>query len=100
MILRIDNYRSFVVDIDECRQDTKLCPSPGNCVNTLGSYRCLCPKHYKLDTTGNRCVDPKQTKHRPNECFGPDCDNFDIGKNNNNNNNNNGCHDNQVQTIY
>lgn len=84
-------------DIDECRQDPNACPPPGSCVNTLGSYRCLCPKPYKLDGTGARCVDPKQqSKNHQNECFGPDCD--DVS-NNNNNNNNRGCHDRQVVHV-
>lgn len=64
----------------------------------------MCPKQYKLDSTGTRCVDPKQlqSKNQQNECFGLDCNqNNGPGNNNNNNNyNNNGCHDQQVTSIY
>lgn len=109
----IQLFRSLI-DIDECRQEPNLCPSPGNCVNTLGSYRCMCPKQYKLDSTGTRCVDPKQlqSKNQQNECFGLDCNQNGPGNNNNNNNNNynnnnnnynnnnNGCHDQQVPSTY
>ncbi|XP_025412034.1 fibrillin-2-like isoform X2 [Sipha flava] len=81
------------LDIDECRLDPNVCHAPSSCVNTLGSFRCACPRHYKLDSTGTRCVDPKQqSKNHQFDCIGPDCDNIN---NNNNNNNNNGCHDRQ-----
>lgn len=84
----------YFTDIDECRQDPNVCPPPGNCFNTLGSYRCLCPKPYKLDSTGARCVDPKQSKIHQNECFGPDCENLFNNNNNYNNNNYNNNYNN------
>lgn len=42
-------------DIDECSQGI-ICPLPGTCVNTLGSYRCSCPRGFKLDAAGTQCV--------------------------------------------
>lgn len=34
-----------------------LCPSPGTCKNTDGSFKCVCPRGYQLDNTGTFCVD-------------------------------------------
>ena len=55
-----------ISDIDECGQDG-VCPPPGTCINTLGSYRCLCPKGHKLDPTGTYCVNLA-------ECPGGNCE--------------------------
>lgn len=52
---RILSIFSFA-DIDECVNQDGACPPPGTCINTLGSYRCMCPKGYKLDLTGTYCV--------------------------------------------
>ena len=34
-----------------------LCPSPGTCKNTDGSFKCVCPRGFQLDNTGTFCVD-------------------------------------------
>ena len=34
-----------------------LCPRPGNCKNTHGSFKCVCPRGYKLDQSGTFCED-------------------------------------------
>ncbi|XP_037292481.1 fibrillin-2 isoform X3 [Manduca sexta] len=44
------------VDINECLEEG-LCPTPGKCVNLLGSYRCVCPRGFRLDLEGTRCLD-------------------------------------------
>ena len=33
-----------VADIDECRTGNHRCISDSNCLNTIGSYECFCPK--------------------------------------------------------
>ena len=36
-------YMGFA-DIDECKTDNHTCISEQNCVNTIGSHTCFCPK--------------------------------------------------------
>ncbi len=42
-------------DINECIVKPGVCIN-GRCINTDGSYRCVCPPGYTLDSTDNRCV--------------------------------------------
>jgi len=45
------------VDLDECRLMPSACQS-GRCINTLGSYRCLCNPGYQVDPTQeSQCID-------------------------------------------
>ncbi len=39
-----------------------LCPPPGTCQNTRGSFRCVCPRGYRLDATGTFCVDADECR--------------------------------------
>ena len=40
--------RHFLQDIDECAaMGDELC-SDGQCVNTMGSYRCICDRGFKV----------------------------------------------------
>lgn len=48
-------WRSGFSDIDECKAIPDLCRN-GICVNTLGSYRCICNKGYKTDNGGTTCM--------------------------------------------
>uniref|UniRef100_A0A8C4IV11 Hemicentin-2 n=1 Tax=Dicentrarchus labrax TaxID=13489 RepID=A0A8C4IV11_DICLA len=43
-----------VSDVDEC-QESALSPCQHQCLNTLGSYRCICHQGYQL--SGHRCID-------------------------------------------
>lgn len=45
--------RSSCVDVDECQTSTVLCSH--TCINTPGSYRCLCHPNYVLDPDGRTC---------------------------------------------
>ncbi|XP_054288254.1 fibrillin-2-like [Macrosteles quadrilineatus] len=54
-------------DIDECQTIPDLCRN-GRCINTLGSYRCLCNKGYKPDHTGKHCRDVNECDQKPSPC--------------------------------
>ena len=46
------------VDLDECRLMPDACQN-GRCINTLGSYRCLCDRGYQVDVARreSQCAD-------------------------------------------
>lgn len=44
------------VDINECAEQPTLCGPAGTCQNVPGSYRCVCPRGYRTDSTGTRCI--------------------------------------------
>ena len=50
-------YGDRCLDLDECVEQQGLCPAPGTCKNTEGSFRCVCPRGYKLDQSGTFCID-------------------------------------------
>ncbi len=56
-------------DIDECRTLPNLCEN-GQCINTLGSYRCICDRGFKPDIkSGNtKCNDVDECLQRPGPC--------------------------------
>lgn len=53
--LPTSNHYIHLVDIDECNTMPDLCIN-GRCVNTIGSYRCICNKGYKHNPNGTKCV--------------------------------------------
>lgn len=54
-------------DIDECSSMPTACEN-GRCLNTMGSYRCVCDKGYKTDQSGKRCVDVDECQQKPKVC--------------------------------
>ncbi|XP_041363896.1 fibrillin-2-like [Gigantopelta aegis] len=54
-------------DIDECLSMPDACEH-GRCLNTMGSYRCVCDKGYKTDISGKRCVDVDECRQTPKPC--------------------------------
>lgn len=46
----------YFIDINEC-DEPGVCPKPGRCVNILGSFKCICPRGFKLDSSGTYCFD-------------------------------------------
>ena len=38
---------SFKLDIDECNEGTNLCDINAKCINTNGSYECICNSGYE-----------------------------------------------------
>ncbi|PVD20223.1 hypothetical protein C0Q70_20719 [Pomacea canaliculata] len=54
-------------DIDECSSMPGACEN-GRCLNTMGSYRCVCNKGYKTDQSGKRCIDADECEQTPKVC--------------------------------
>ena len=44
---------SSFLDVDECRQ-FGMCKN-GKCVNTKGSFKCICDRGYDVDEKGKAC---------------------------------------------
>ncbi|XP_018618781.2 fibrillin-1-like [Scleropages formosus] len=60
-------YTTDGQDIDECRVMGNLCRN-GQCVNTLGSYKCICKLGYTADITQTTCVDVDECSQAPKPC--------------------------------
>lgn len=57
MLYRYINFMllfSFI-DINECEVFPGVCKN-GECVNTMGSFKCQCPNGMTLDATGRICL--------------------------------------------
>ena len=56
-------------DIDECKTLPGLCAN-GQCVNTMGSYRCICNRGFRADPTqgGKKCLDVDECRKIPSPC--------------------------------
>ncbi|XP_038076023.1 fibrillin-2-like isoform X5 [Patiria miniata] len=59
-------------DIDECMIFSFLCGG-GRCVNTLGSYVCVCPLGYTLDEDTRSCRDINECELSPYICGAGTC---------------------------
>lgn len=53
----------FPLDRNECIENPGIC-NPGQCIDTLGSYRCHCPNGFKTTRDQSMCVG-KQRCRRP-----------------------------------
>lgn len=42
--------------MNECDENPNYCQVGGQCVNTVGSYRCLCNKGYEVGNGGSHCI--------------------------------------------
>ncbi|XP_066038029.1 fibrillin-2 isoform X1 [Chamaea fasciata] len=54
-------------DIDECKVLPNLCRN-GQCINTMGSFRCFCKGGYTNDITGTSCNDLDECSQSPRPC--------------------------------
>lgn len=46
----------FVLDVDECASGNGMLCRNGQCVNTIGSFQCLCNDGYEVALDGRTCV--------------------------------------------
>ncbi|KPP64202.1 fibrillin-1-like, partial [Scleropages formosus] len=60
-------YTTDGKDIDECRVMGNLCRN-GRCVNSLGSYVCVCKPGYTTDITATTCIDVDECAQAPKPC--------------------------------
>lgn len=44
------------LDVNECDDNPNYCQVGGQCVNTPGSYRCLCKEGYEVGNGGSHCI--------------------------------------------
>lgn len=65
---RFDVTSNSCVDIDECRENRKICQF--KCRNSPGSYRCLCRKGFKLAANNKTCEDINECAHKGRELCG------------------------------
>ena len=49
-----------ILDINECSMGNGGCSH--DCVNTVGSYECVCPGGYRMEHEGSTCVDPGECR--------------------------------------
>ncbi|XP_004949436.2 fibrillin-2 isoform X2 [Gallus gallus] len=54
-------------DIDECKVMPNLCRH-GQCINTMGSFRCFCKVGYTTDISSTSCVDLDECSQSPKPC--------------------------------
>uniref|UniRef100_A0A8C1IP79 Fibrillin 1 n=1 Tax=Cyprinus carpio TaxID=7962 RepID=A0A8C1IP79_CYPCA len=60
-------YTTDGQDIDECKVMGNLCKN-GQCLNTLGSFSCVCKPGYTTDIRGTQCVDVDECVQAPKPC--------------------------------
>ncbi|XP_070576452.1 latent-transforming growth factor beta-binding protein 1-like [Ptychodera flava] len=69
---QVTSVQGQKLEIDECETIAGLCKN-GRCLNTIGSFRCLCNVGYKPNRQGNRCVDDNECDGIPAPCSNGDC---------------------------
>lgn len=45
-----------IADVDECEDGTHMCRYSQVCENTIGGYRCSCPRGYRSQGVGRPCL--------------------------------------------
>ncbi|XP_058513644.1 fibrillin-3 [Ochotona princeps] len=54
-------------DVDECQVLPRLCPH-GECINSIGSFRCYCQAGYAPDASATTCQDVDECSQAPAPC--------------------------------
>ena len=76
-MLKLVNCISILTDIDECEAIPALCEG-GQCVNTIGSFRCNCPPGQERDEETNECREADECQQE-GICENGQCVNTDNG---------------------
>lgn len=64
------------VDVNECKEIEDACSSNEECVNTMGSYTCVCRTGFRRDNLTRACVDINECQLQENDCLPTQrCDN-------------------------
>ncbi|XP_016101547.1 fibrillin-2b [Sinocyclocheilus grahami] len=63
--------------IDECSVHASQVCRNGQCINSMGSFRCLCLDGYNLTPDGKNCVDINECVTLPGACQPGTCQNLD-----------------------
>ncbi|KAG2469773.1 HMCN2 protein, partial [Polypterus senegalus] len=56
------------VDIDECKDGSHHCRYNQVCENSIGGYRCTCPRGYRSQGVGRPCLDIDECQQLPKPC--------------------------------
>ena len=76
-IVSKSKHFSFPTDIDECEAIPALCEG-GQCVNTVGSFKCECPAGQERDEETNECKEADECQQE-GVCDNGQCVNTDNG---------------------
>ncbi|CAJ0967004.1 unnamed protein product, partial [Ranitomeya imitator] len=71
----LDTGERAAVDIDECLQNGRICNN-GRCVNTDGSFHCVCNAGFQVSPDGKNCQDMDECSVK-NMCLNGMCINED-----------------------
>lgn len=55
-------------DVDECENGENKCKYSQLCVNTNGTYNCICPEGFVQKGFGNKCLDINECSKKVHEC--------------------------------
>uniref|UniRef100_A0A671QWH7 Latent-transforming growth factor beta-binding protein 1 n=1 Tax=Sinocyclocheilus anshuiensis TaxID=1608454 RepID=A0A671QWH7_9TELE len=68
------SQKKSMINLNECLLTPRPC-SVGQCQNTAGSFRCVCPSGYQTNSQQTLCVDLDECRQVPNPCVNGRCDN-------------------------
>ena len=55
-------------DVDECENGENHCKYSQLCVNSMGTYSCICPEGFVQKGFGNKCLDINECTKKTHEC--------------------------------
>lgn len=63
-----DEVQGSCQDVDECDNGENTCKYSQLCVNTNGTYSCICPEGFVQKGFGNKCLDINECTKKTHEC--------------------------------